>query len=937
MINSVIPMSFERRIERENWIAPLAAGLLAIILFHQFFLGRFTIAGTDLLFSHYPNFIFGYREFQEFGKFSLWNSYIFAGADFTGSMHAHYLNPLYWPLLFLPEKYVFHMMTFEFMVMNGLIGWTWFKIASHFELKGYPCLLVGIVAQAGMFFWFAMTTMIAVPMYAFASVACLLVLTQNKRSTLANYVALSLTFALITLSPHPAYILGFMLPVLGLSLFGVHPSGSRDSRWAFILVFIAAGLTALFITAYRLFPVYQAIASQGKVLETSQWLVGYANSVYLWITSFSPTAFGLMIGDAMKLDEMIGYQLRHTQFHNGLYFGIVPLILIYTSLRLSGSSRIVSLVAVAIAAQIGYIYAFQPVSDALTIIFYPFVHDAIFRIGSNFAVLFLLIFSIQRFDTIDPKKARAVLKEIMVIAGLILIAALGLYGRVFAHYLYDGSVALEPGILTNSFRLICVLIILAMWLCYRLNTDKLVRYRFPIILAGIGIFVVLLSDVAALIMGMLPGNEMVMTLAKNTVAVMVASLAFVLIDKPQTSQKLGRVALIFAVLASVALIVTIRPAGAVLREKVAALAAMQGWVVFIVLVGIALHVFARWAHGNVSTRKVWLLFITLTLVDLVSSFGIYSYVNIYGPSPYYKTLQAAYPKRDPVFNSSVLINNQLEYQRGESAVTGSHSNEPDFKSYRVNHISILSGFAGNEVMTGIASVYKMPTYAGVDSDLSKDYVDFLSNFVKPESNWFSRAGFTSSLGDERLLDLLGVGYDSGTDGALIFRPKAIPRLAAYSGFEVQLDQSEALRRLKEKDFDPTRVVLLSDNPDSLRLKSDPRHFQKLIYDHPDADVISVKVAADTPRVIVFNDRFAAGWKASWNGQPLQILRANRAFMAVILPPGVGNLEFNFTPEGFYLLAKISAISAIIVLILGVCVVGRWFFTKLRQPLLKASI
>ena len=233
-------MTFEQRIDTQQYFPLLLSACLAAILFHPFFLGKFTVAGTDLLFSHYPNLIFGYREFQDFGKFSLWNRYIFAGADFTASMHAHYLNPLYWPLLLFPEKYIFHVLSFWFMVMNALIGWIWFRISFHFSLRGYQSLLVASVSQAGMFFWFAMTTMIAVPMYLFASFACLLILTRNNRGALSNYVMLSVAMGLLFVTPHPAYIVGFFLPVVAVVLFDVYPDWLRKPWRGYPQVFFAA-------------------------------------------------------------------------------------------------------------------------------------------------------------------------------------------------------------------------------------------------------------------------------------------------------------------------------------------------------------------------------------------------------------------------------------------------------------------------------------------------------------------------------------------------------------------------------------------------------------------------------------------------------------------------------------------------------------------------
>lgn len=255
-------------------------------------------------------------------------------------------------------------------------------------------------------------------------------------------------------------------------------------------------------------------------------------------------------------------------------------------------------------------------------------------------------------------------------------------------------------------------------------------------------------------------------------------------------------------------------------------------------------------------------------------------------------------------------------------------------------MTLISGYAGNELMSNFAAVYGMPTYAGVDSDQNQDFVNFLSNFRTLDPSWYFRAGITSSIVNKRALDLFGVGYDLLPDGSFIFRPDAIPRVAAFSGFEVQTDRELALKRLKSADFDPTQSVLLDHRPDIVGLRAQAKRFQKLVYTTPDADELQISIDAGMPRIILFNDRFAPGWQATWNGTPLRIQRANTLFMAVALPPGAGNLVFNFHPRQFFLLVKIAVLAAIFITFL----VGVLIFRKVKsgqlqrkQPEIKAGM
>ena len=51
------------------------------------------------------------------------------------------------------------------------------------------------------------------------------------------------------------------------------------------------------------------------------------------------------------------------------------------------------------------------------------------------------------------------------------------------------------------------------------------------------------------------------------------------------------------------------------------------------------------------------------------------------------------------------------------------SNGGDFKR-------VFNRFASTELMSNIAMIYRTPTYAGVDSDQSQEFVEFLGNFQR---------------------------------------------------------------------------------------------------------------------------------------------------------------------------------------------------------------
>lgn len=1065
-------MNLEQTINDRPYAAALFFGCLAAVLFHPLFFGKFVLGGTDVLYAHYPNILYGYREFQEFGNFSLWNRYIFSGMDFTGSMHAHFLNPLYWPLLLFPEKYIFHALTAGFMAMNALTGWFWSRTAVRLGVPGSGSLIVGVVAQAGMFFWFAMTTMIAVPMYLCASIAIYLIITHETRGGLANYLALSLVLGLMFVTPHPAYILGFFLPVLVLFFVQAYPGWIFRPWRGLTPVFVAACLTALLLSVYRLVPVGTEIVGKGALLDKT-WLSEYVNHAYFGLTAFNPLALGISLHDSQIFSQLLHLGAgRHAQAHNALYFGIVPLVIVYTAIRAGGSTKVVFLAAAYIVFQFSYLHVLQPLSDIVYLVLYPLGHEGIYRPVTAIIFLFLLINSLKIFAFATAQMVQKAVRECVVISGLVIAA----WGAMYAKVLYGVPAAISKmgfQIFVNSFRtgILGVLIGAAVICCLPLKA--LARPRSGLLGVLFGIVAVAAAGGIALAAGFLSETEMMLKPLKNGFAVVLACIAVLALAGLGPSKMRHWAALVCGIAAVIIfLLPALMPFGNNLAS--AAWAAAVGWGTFIALVATSLAIMGLFANRALDSSRAMKLMLVLTVADLVVAFGNYSYVNVLS-SPFIRHLEDIYPtqtlqKRATGYQASLagerdrpnlLVNAEFHLASGQPSGWGFggrdmtlcppphvfamkqgnsvrvcypgsdaagnfyqdvtlresirqvamgiwiraepgmevglfltspsnnigspvvrnkgdgkwhwmevvlEANEPlkvvrphinmakpghaeiyaprlvsgivvrpalrptdgqkvveskgnsyrdvDLASYRVNHVHILNGFSGNELMTNLAIVAGTPTYAGVDSDLPSDYVDFLKTFKSLDPSWYHRAGLYSSLEDKRLLDLLGVGYDVGAEGGTSFRPDAIPRLAAFSGFEVQRDRGRALQRLRAADFEPTTTVLLQSEPALSRPHASPGHFQLLPYKTPAADRLTLQIPGNVPRLVLFNDRFSSNWEAYWNGKLLKIVPANFAFMAVALPEGAGELSFVFNPRLFIMLAKIGALTAVLLLLLS---------------------
>jgi hypothetical protein len=235
-----------------------------------------------------------------------------------------------------------------------------------------------------------------------------------------------------------------------------------------------------------------------------------------------------------------------------------------------------------------------------------------------------------------------------------------------------------------------------------------------------------------------------------------------------------------------------------------------------------------------------------------------------------------------------------------------HWENTDFNQYRANHTGNLPEIT--HAFSSKAMVHGIPTYGGVDSVVKKDLTEFLKYFEKqvPYDQWIKRFGILPMAQNNRLLDLLSVRYDVESTSKFKVRKNALARFSLFDNFEVQTEKEKTLARLAEPKFDPTRTVILDRDPGWKRISSkSPSRFAVADFESPNFQEINITTEADHSRILLFNDVYSKHWKATWNGQPLPVLKANGIFMAVSLPAGKGRLELTFEPAKFKTWMKIS--------------------------------
>ena len=234
---------------------------------------------------------------------------------------------------------------------------------------------------------------------------------------------------------------------------------------------------------------------------------------------------------------------------------------------------------------------------------------------------------------------------------------------------------------------------------------------------------------------------------------------------------------------------------------------------------------------------------------------------------------------------------------------GEELDQAGLAQFRVNFPQSYIGIA-SEPLSNVAMIYGFRTYGGVDSVVNAEMTRFATALVGENRELIAPFGIKNTIKEPRFLDLMGVRYDFG--GGPRIRPNALPRLALFDGFEVAEGFEAQLTRLKDPAFDYTTRVVLDSSPGwNPQPSVQPSRFEPVAYTQISTSHIRLKKTVQRPSILLFNDGFAPDWHAYRNGKPTPIVRANAHFMAVTLPVGNSNVDFQYEPAMFYLLAKIS--------------------------------
>lgn len=164
---------------------------------------------------------------------------------------------------------------------------------------------------------------------------------------------------------------------------------------------------------------------------------------------------------------------------------------------------------------------------------------------------------------------------------------------------------------------------------------------------------------------------------------------------------------------------------------------------------------------------------------------------------------------------------------------------------------------------------------------------------------------------QRLLDLTGVKYlvrvgqeDEIEGAARIWqdgdweiweRKNVLPRAYLVSDYRVADSENESLEAVYSQEFNPHNEAVLLQEP---AIKKEQSLLQKAELKEYTANKVVVATKAEQDSLLMLSDTYYPEWKARVDGEEAEVLRANHAFRAVVVPEGSHQVVFYYSGSVF---------------------------------------
>ena len=227
-----------------------------------------------------------------------------------------------------------------------------------------------------------------------------------------------------------------------------------------------------------------------------------------------------------------------------------------------------------------------------------------------------------------------------------------------------------------------------------------------------------------------------------------------------------------------------------------------------------------------------------------------------------------------------------------------------------------------ELISNFPYIYGIPSYGGVNSQMSKKFENFMISYVNNKNSLYGLSsnpsnfarnnfGIAANYDDERLLNLFGVKYDLSKNSKLKNTENLntpLSRFMKYENYLVVKDELEAGKILSNLDFNINSFVVIENNNIQKNNNLYQSKSKQLTYSHKDSfNKITVKTKnmCVNTCILLFNDNFNKHWKAFSENKEYKISPANGISMGIIVDDNPDEINFLFENDLFLKLDKFS--------------------------------
>ncbi len=143
--------------------------------------------------------------------------------------------------------------------------------------------------------------------------------------------------------------------------------------------------------------------------------------------------------------------------------------------------------------------------------------------------------------------------------------------------------------------------------------------------------------------------------------------------------------------------------------------------------------------------------------------------------------------------------------------------------------------------------------------------------------------------------------------------RTFPRAFLVGDYQIEKDSQKIIDRLISKDFDLRKEIILEEDPKSVQVKGNIGTAE--IYKYA-SNEINIEVSATQHGFLFLSDNYYRGWKATVDGSPVKIYRADYSFRAIPVTSGKHLVRFTYQPLSFMLGVWIAALGGLGIIIIS---------------------